>query len=211
MDASADVPRRSFAFGLERAGFVGLAWPRLTVVLVILVSILAGVGPDAPQGRRFALGAVPHRHRGVPPLRGDRSPISVQRVRRAGRGRGQGPPEEGAARGLPPRHHRPAAGRRRGRHRVDAVCARQAGRHRLCGADRARRAARRAAYDAIIATLKGNEIVAGKFLSDDGELALAVLALDRTAVQEQGAKQIIGSINDTAEQGTGRHRASSRT
>ena len=51
------------------------------------------------------------------------------------------------------------------------------------------------AYDAIIATLKGNEIVSGKFLSDDGELALAVLALDRTAVQEQGAKQIIGSIN----------------
>ena len=44
MDASADVPRRSFAFGLERAGFVGLAWPRLTVILVILASILAGWG-----------------------------------------------------------------------------------------------------------------------------------------------------------------------
>ena len=95
MDASADAPRRSFAFGLERAGFIGLAWPRLTVVLVILVSVLAGVGPHAPQGRRFAVRAVPHRHRGVPPLRGDRPPLSVQRVRRAGGGRGQGPPEEG--------------------------------------------------------------------------------------------------------------------
>ena len=42
---------------------------------------------------------------------------------------------------------------------------------------------------------QGNEIVNGKFLSDDGELALVVLALDRKAVQEQGAKQVIGNIN----------------
>ena len=38
--------------------------------------------------------------------------------------------------------------------------------------------------------------LSGKFLSDDGELALAVLALDRAAVQEQGAKKVIGSINE---------------
>ena len=44
MDASAEVPRRSFAFGLERAGFVGLRRPRLTLVLIALVSILAGWG-----------------------------------------------------------------------------------------------------------------------------------------------------------------------
>src|SRR6185436_4924676 len=37
----------------------------------------------------------------------------------------------------------------------------------------------------------------GKFLSDDGELALAVVALDRQAVAEQGAKQVIASINET--------------
>src|SRR5262249_44087495 len=53
------------------------------------------------------------------------------------------------------------------------------------------------AYDDIIAKLKANEIVAGKFLSNDGELALAVLALDRKAVAEQGAKQGIASINET--------------
>src|SRR5262245_92128 len=54
-----------------------------------------------------------------------------------------------------------------------------------------------AAYNDIIAKLKANEIVAGKFLSDDGELALAVLALDRNVVAEQGAKQVIASINQT--------------
>ncbi len=60
------------------------------------------------------------------------------------------------------------------------------------------------AYDAIIKALKTNEIVAGKFLSDDGELALAVLALDRKAVQEQGAKKIIGSINELLRKELGR-------
>ena len=79
-------------------------------------------------------------------------------------------------------------------------------------ADRARRAARGGrAYDGIIAALKANEIVAGKFLSDDGELALAVLALDRNAVTEQGAKQVIANINETAERRSWRRSASSRT
>ena len=44
MDATADVPQRSYAFGLERAGYVGLAWPRLTLVLALLVSALAAWG-----------------------------------------------------------------------------------------------------------------------------------------------------------------------
>ena len=55
------------------------------------------------------------------------------------------------------------------------------------------------AYDAMIAALKGNEIVAGKFLSADGTLALIVISLDRKAVDEQGAKAIIGGIRETAE------------
>ena len=36
-----------------------------------------------------------------------------------------------------------------------------------------------AEYDAMIARLKSNEIVTGKFLSPDGTLALAVIALER--------------------------------
>ncbi len=51
-------------------------------------------------------------------------------------------------------------------------------------------------YGDIISALRSNEIVAGKFLSPDGELALAVIALDRKAVAEEGAKVIIGGIAD---------------
>ncbi|MFN3745041.1 MAG: efflux RND transporter permease subunit [Hyphomicrobiaceae bacterium] len=56
-------------------------------------------------------------------------------------------------------------------------------------------------YDAMIARLKSNEIVSGKFLSDDGTLALAVIALDRKLVEERGAKAVIGGILAEAERG----------
>jgi len=44
MDASVDAPRRSFAFGLERLGLVGLKAPAVTLLLVIALSVLAGWG-----------------------------------------------------------------------------------------------------------------------------------------------------------------------
>ena len=55
------------------------------------------------------------------------------------------------------------------------------------------------AYDEIIKSLRANEIVTGKFLSPDGELALAVVALDRKAVAELGAKAVIGNLRKTVE------------
>jgi len=58
-----------------------------------------------------------------------------------------------------------------------------------------------AAYDAMIERLRNNEIVKGKFLSDDGTLALAVIALDRHLVEERGAKEVIGGILAEAERG----------
>lgn len=54
-----------------------------------------------------------------------------------------------------------------------------------------------AAYAQIIETLRINDIVKGKFLSDDGELAMIVLALDRNVVRELSAKTVIGGIKDT--------------
>jgi predicted RND superfamily exporter protein len=55
------------------------------------------------------------------------------------------------------------------------------------------------AYDEIIKALRANEIVTGKFLSPDGELALAVVALDRKAVEELSAKTVIGNLRKTVE------------
>jgi hypothetical protein len=57
------------------------------------------------------------------------------------------------------------------------------------------------AYQDAIKKLRGNDIVKGKFLSDDGELALAVIALDRKEVGKQGLKTIIGGINESASKG----------
>jgi predicted RND superfamily exporter protein len=57
--------------------------------------------------------------------------------------------------------------------------------------------------DAVVTALKSNDIVKGKFLSNDGELALIVLALDRAVVAEKSAKTVIGGIEEVAKQDLG--------
>jgi uncharacterized protein len=51
------------------------------------------------------------------------------------------------------------------------------------------------AFDAMIDALKTNDIVKGKFLSDDGQLAMIIIALDRESVKEKTARVVIGEIN----------------
>jgi uncharacterized protein len=57
-----------------------------------------------------------------------------------------------------------------------------------------------AAYDAVLEALKTNDIVKGKFLSDDGTLAMIVIALDREVVKERTAKSVIGEIKSVVDQ-----------
>lgn len=57
-----------------------------------------------------------------------------------------------------------------------------------------------AGYAAVIERLKSNDIVKGKFLSDDGQLALAVIALDREVVAERSARTVIGGIQEVVDQ-----------
>lgn len=62
------------------------------------------------------------------------------------------------------------------------------------------------AYDEMIQKVRDNEIIKGKLLSDDGTLALILLALDREIVAETGLESVIKQIKDTAKQdleGTG--------
>jgi hypothetical protein len=56
-----------------------------------------------------------------------------------------------------------------------------------------------AAFDDMLKALRSNDIVAGKFLSDDGQLALIVMSLDRAVVTEQGAKAVIGGLQSSAQ------------
>ncbi|MGE5266333.1 MAG: efflux RND transporter permease subunit [Deltaproteobacteria bacterium] len=62
------------------------------------------------------------------------------------------------------------------------------------------------AFDAMLAELKSNDIVMGKFVSEVGELALIVIALDRKAVEKSTARTIIGGIQEVVDKelaGTG--------
>ncbi len=55
------------------------------------------------------------------------------------------------------------------------------------------------AYRALIDKVRNNEIIKGKFLSDDGTLTLVLLALDRKIVASQGLNYVVQQIHDTAE------------
>lgn len=54
-----------------------------------------------------------------------------------------------------------------------------------------------ATFEAAITALRANEIVKGKFLSDDGQLALIVLSLDRKVVAEKTGRAVIGKLQET--------------
>lgn len=56
------------------------------------------------------------------------------------------------------------------------------------------------AFDHILESLKNNDIVKGKFLSEDGQLALIVLSLNHEIVAEKSAKAVIGDIERTAKE-----------
>lgn len=52
-------------------------------------------------------------------------------------------------------------------------------------------------YDALLAKIRGNDIIRGKLLSKDGQLALIVLSLEPAVTQSKKLDGIIGSIRDT--------------
>lgn len=55
-------------------------------------------------------------------------------------------------------------------------------------------------YDKLLERLKSNDIVSGKFLSDDGELALMVISLDRKTVEQKGPREVIGGIQKAVDE-----------
>ncbi len=54
-------------------------------------------------------------------------------------------------------------------------------------------------FQAIVKALRENEIVKGKFLSDDGRLGLIVMALDRKVLEANGSRSLITNIRKDAE------------
>jgi predicted RND superfamily exporter protein len=51
-----------------------------------------------------------------------------------------------------------------------------------------------AEYDQLVERVKSNEIIRGKLLSEDGELALVVISLDQAVVESKGLRDVVGEI-----------------
>ncbi|MDX2204786.1 MAG: MMPL family transporter [Hyphomicrobiaceae bacterium] len=197
MDASARPPRRSFAFGLENLGFAGLRHPLATTLMVLLLSVLAGIGlarlkVDDSLSELFRTDTEEFRRYEEIDRRFPSSEYDVLLVVE-GKDLLKKPQLEAFRRAIVDLQLGDG---------VDGVVSMLSARGKPDASGYAAPIVPDdlpdgPAYDRIIETMRANEIVAGKFLSDDGELAMAVIALDRKVVAEQGAKEIIGAIKTT--------------
>ena len=194
MDASVDAPRRSYAFGLERIGLFGLAAPALTVVLILLVSAAALWGltllrVDDSLSELFRTDTEEFRRYEEIDRRFPSSEYDVLVVVEG----------KDLLQRLQLEAFRRAIVDLQLADGVDGLISMLSARGKPDASGYAPPIVpddlpEGPAYDAIIEQLRANDIVKGKFLSPDGELALAVIALDRKAVQREGAKTVIGGI-----------------
>jgi predicted RND superfamily exporter protein len=196
MDASVEAPpRRSFAFGLERLGLIGLAAPAVTVALIVVVSALAVWGltmlrVDDSLSELFRTDTEEFRRYEEIDRRFPSSEYDVLVVVE-GKDLLKKPQLEAFRRAIVDLQL--ADG-------VDGLISMLSARGKPDPSGYAPPIVPDdlpdgPEYDAIIQQMRANDIVKGKFLSPDGELALAVIALDRKAVQKQGAREIIGGIS----------------
>jgi len=196
MDASVDVPppRRSYAFGLERLGLIGLGAPLVTVALIVVISALAAWGltklrVDDSLSELFRTDTEEFRRYEEIDRRFPSSEYDVLVVVE-GKDLLKKPQLEAFRRTIVDLQL--ADG-------VDGLISMLSARGKPDASGYAPpivpdELPDGPEYDTIIKQMRENDIVKGKFLSPDGELALAVIALDRKAVQKQGAKEIIGGI-----------------
>jgi uncharacterized protein len=196
MDASVDAPHRSFAFGLEKLGLIGLRAPAVTFALVMLVSALAVWGllklrVDDSLSELFRTDTEEFRRYEEIDRRFPSSEYDVLVVVE-GKDLLKKPQLEAFRRAIVDLQL--ADG-------VDGLISMLSARGKPDASGYAPpivpdKLPDGPEYDAIIEAMRANDIVKGKFLSPDGELALAVLALDRKAVAEKGAREVIGGIGD---------------
>jgi predicted RND superfamily exporter protein len=201
MDASSgpDEAKRSFAltFGLERGGLIGLKFPAVTAALVMLLSALAawgivGLKVDDSLSELFRTDTEEFRRYAEIDRRFPSSEYDVLVVVE-GKDLLKKPQLEAFRSAIIDLQLLPG---------VDGLVSMLSARGKPDATGYAPpivpdQLPEGPAYDEIIKSLRQNEIVAGKFLSPDGELALAVLALDRKEVGEAGAKEVIGHIRST--------------
>ncbi len=126
-------PGTSIAFGLEQIGLIAVKAPIVSVIILLVLMIGASVRHRAHQDRQLAEPAVPFQFQGLQAIRGGDEALPGDRIRRAGRGRGQDAacarqPRKGARHG-----HRPAARRGRARSGVAVLGPPGAGARQVAG------------------------------------------------------------------------------
>ncbi len=144
----------------------------------------------AHQDRRFAEPAVPLQHHGIPAVRGGHQalPATEYDVLVGGRGQDAAAPRQSGKAARP--GHRSATRRRHARSDLAVLGAQAAGeRARFPAALFPADLPEGRAFDALISRVQSNEIIRGKLLSEDGTLALVVLALDPVDCRQQGLEQ----------------------
>jgi len=196
MDASVDAPPRSFAFGLERLGLVGLQAPAVTLLLILALSVLAAMGltllrVDDSLSELFRTDTEEFRRYEEIDRRFPSSEYDVLVVVE-GKSLLEKPQLEAFRRAIVELQLAEGVGglismlSARGKPDASGYAPPIVPDELPDGPE----------YDAIIEAMRTNDIVKGKFLSPDGELALAVIALDRKVVQTKGAKEVIGGIEN---------------
>ena len=126
-------PGKSIAFGLERMGLIAVKAPILSMI-ILAVLIVAGDLRDLPdQDRQLAEPVVPFRFQGLQAIRGRDQALPGDRIRRAGRGRGQDAAGAREPREDPRHGHRPATGRGRARSGFAVLGASGAGTRQAAG------------------------------------------------------------------------------
>ncbi len=197
--ASSSVGKRhDLALGVERLGLISLRFPWLVAIVALALAIAAGFGvarlrvddslsqlfrSDTPEFRQYEEVT---------------QQVSVERVRRSRRHRGRSGccsaiRSTSCAISSPTFSSSMAC-------RASSHCFRRASR-RKAGTRRRRcfpeTLPEGADYDALVNKVMSNEIIRGKLLSEDGKLALVVIALDPKIVGGKGLDAAVKDIRKT--------------
>ena len=210
---SADEPGRTFvfSFGLEKLGLLALKAPRFIAVLLAIATVAAGIGVSKLQvddslSELFRTNTEEFRRYEEIDRRFPSSEYDVLVVVE-GKDLLKKPQLEAFRRADRSTCSSPTAWT------ASFPCCRRAASPTRAAtrADRARRPARRARVRRHHPADARQRHRQGQVPVRDGELALAVIALDRKAVQKQGAKKIIGDISKQVDEELGAGRPQRRS
>ena len=200
-------PTASIAFGLERLGLIAMQAPILSCIVLVGADRRRDLRHRAHQDRRFAEPAVPLQFQGIPAIRGGDQALPGDEFDVLVVVEGKTLLERDnleklrdlvtdlqlvdGTRGL-----------------ISLFSARQApAPGKLPAALFPAELPQGADYDKFIETVKTNEIIRGKLLSEDGTLALIVLSLDPDVVASNKLDQDDRRYPQDDDRGSRRHRA----